>query len=111
MEWWTHKDILKFLHDKNLEVMIPLFENELQFDGHALYTLYERSQSNIESTYQLLNAQFDHIHNNHLSYVTYICFLTELKKQLNPIDIRFTIRYFIWKIWKSIYEKLFSSDE
>ncbi|CAF3443662.1 unnamed protein product, partial [Rotaria sp. Silwood2] len=108
MELWTHEDILNFLHDKNLELMKPLFESEQQFDGRSLITLYERCQSNSEATYQLLNTQLNYSHNDHLPYLTYIRFLTELRKQLNPIDIKYCICYFRWFIRKKIHEKLFS---
>ncbi|CAF4169586.1 unnamed protein product [Rotaria sordida] len=108
MECWTHEDILNFLRDKNLELVKLLFENEKQFDGRALVKLYERCQSNIESTYQLLNTQLNYNHNEHLSYLTYIRFLSELRKQLNPIDIKYCLRYLIWIIWKKIHQKLFS---
>ncbi|CAF3473062.1 unnamed protein product [Rotaria sp. Silwood1] len=108
MECWTHEDILNFLHDKNLELLKSLFENEQQFDGHSLIILYERCQLNIESNYQLLNSQLNDSHNDHLPYVTYIRFLSELRKQLNPIDIKYCIRYFLWIILKKIHQKLFS---
>jgi hypothetical protein len=42
--------------------MRPLFENESQMNG----------QSNIESTYQLLNSQLTHHHGQILPYFTYL---------------------------------------
>ncbi|CAF1515353.1 unnamed protein product [Rotaria magnacalcarata] len=110
MEWWTHEDILNFLHDKKLEIMKLLFENEQQFDGRSLYALYERCQSNIESNYQLLNSQLTYNHNDHLPYVTYIRFISEVQKQLNPIDIKYTLRYFCWYILKNIHQKFFHTS-
>jgi hypothetical protein len=72
MEWWTREDVLAFLHDKHLDVMRPLFENESQMNGQSLYILYEQCQSNIESTYQLLNSQLTHHHDQILPYFTYL---------------------------------------
>jgi hypothetical protein len=79
--------------------MIPLFKNDQQFDGHALYLLYEQCQSNIDSTYRILNSQL----NQTLPYLTYIHFLSEIQKQLNPIQIKRFIRYLLWSIWKKIH--------
>jgi hypothetical protein len=106
-EWWTHQDVLDFLHDKNLDVMRPLFENEQQFDGHSLYILYEQCQSNTASTYQLLNLQLTQNHDHILPYFTYIHFIGELRKQVNPIDINRFFRYLLWNMWRKIHQKFF----
>jgi hypothetical protein len=87
--------------------MRPLFENEEQFDGHSLYTLYQQCQSNNESNYQLLNSQLSQYSNQHLPYLTYIHFLSELRKQTNPIDIKYLFHYLLWIIWNKIISKLF----
>jgi hypothetical protein len=103
LEWWTHEDVLDFLHDKHLDIMRPLFEYEQQFDGHSLYLLYEQCQSNIHSTYQLLNSQLSQNHDHRLSYLTFIRFVSELEKQFNPIRIKQFIRYLLWNIWKKFF--------
>jgi hypothetical protein len=87
--------------------MRPLFENESQLNGQSLYILYEQCQSNIESTYQLLNSQLTHHHDQMLPYFTYLHFVSELRKQSNPIDIKLFIRFLFWNIWKKIHQKFF----
>jgi hypothetical protein len=103
LEWWTHEDVLNFLHDKHFDMIQPLFEHEQQFDGHALYLLYEQCQSNIQSTYQLLNSQLSENHDQTLSYLTFIRFVSELQNQSNQINIKQFIRYFFWNIWKKFF--------
>ena len=77
---WTHEDLLKFLREKQLDIFRPLFENEELFDGQALVLLYEQCQSNMESTYGLLNSQLTQFHHQTLPYTTFIRFVTELTK-------------------------------
>ncbi len=78
--------------------MIPLFEYDQSFDGHSLFILYEQSQSNMESTYQLLNSQINQIHERNLPFLTFIQFISHIRKQSNPFQIRLFIRYILWYI-------------
>ncbi|CAF0902792.1 unnamed protein product [Adineta steineri] len=107
IEWWTHEDVLNFLHDKHLHLIRTLFEYEQQFDGHSLYILYKQCQSNTQSTYQVLNTQLNQLHDRTLPYFTYIHFVSELEKQFNPLDIKQYIRYLLWIIYAKILQKFF----
>ncbi|CAF4068486.1 unnamed protein product [Adineta steineri] len=107
IEWWTHEDVLNFLHDKRLDVIRTLFEYEQQFDGHSLYILYKQCQSNTQSTYQVLNTQLNQLHDRTLPYFTFIHFVSELEKQFNPLDIKQYIRYLLWIIYAKIRQKCF----
>lgn len=80
---WTHADLLIFLREKNLDIVRPLFECEQQFDGHALLTLYEQCQANMESTFRLLNSQLNQFNHQELPYTTFIRFVSELTKITN----------------------------
>ena len=85
LDKWTQEDVVNFLCDKHLDTLRPLFEHEPHFDGHSLYVLYEQCQSNMESTYHLLNAQLMQYHDQSLSYLTFIRFVSELRKVSNQI--------------------------
>ncbi len=108
IELWTHDDVLNFIDGAKLDLVRPLFEDE-HMDGRLLFTLYEQCESNMESTYQLLNSQLRDYHSTHLPLPTYLCFVNQLRQQYYPINIGQIIRRVFWTIAKQI-QQLFFSD-
>ena len=102
IECWTHDDVLEFLRTNQFDLLECLFQEETKFTGRCLFTLYRQSQLDARATFEGLNNQVNHLHNERLSYLTFIRFLTELHRHAHPIDFAFFVRRF----FSILYTKL-----
>ena len=94
IECWTHDDVLDFLRTNEFDLLECLFQEETKFTGRCLFTLYRQSQLDARATFECLNNQVNQLHNERLSYLTFIRFLTELHRHAHPIDLGFLVRRF-----------------
>ena len=94
IECWTHEDVLEFLRTNEFDLLEYSFQEETNFTGRCLFTLYRQSQLDPRATFECLNNQVHHLHNDHISYLTFIRFLTELHRHAHPIDLGFFVRRF-----------------
>ncbi|CAF1502260.1 unnamed protein product, partial [Didymodactylos carnosus] len=91
---WSEENVLEFLNDLNLPLMIPLCHT---MDGKGLLELHRACNSCPDTMYSVLNAQLLETHQKTLVVATYFKFISELKKYIPaklPQKITFQYRLF-----------------
>lgn len=95
IDCWTHEDVLDFLRTNEFNLLEGVFQEETLFTGRCLFTLYRQSQLDPRATFECLSNRVNQLHNEPISYLAFIRFLTELHRHAHPIDLGLLVRRFL----------------
>ncbi|CAF1178304.1 unnamed protein product [Didymodactylos carnosus] len=77
IESWSEEDVINFLHENKLELMLPFCQ---QINGEELHFLYKMCKSNPNSIYLSLKSELYKTQHKVLPIATYVRFVNRLKK-------------------------------
>jgi hypothetical protein len=83
LDQWTRKDVLDFLFDLNLYMMMPLCES---LNGHGLYKLFQMCQSKPTQFYNRLNDELRFRFDDLLPIGIFTQFLTEVEQIIDSLS-------------------------